>query len=301
MWCVQTATPMTVRKAFSKVSLKRWIVSYYLGAAYRYILCFVYIHYSFTVDSFDLFWFHDFHLQGRGISPSNEKPISPAKLADYGGSKSILGRSTTFQLWKLLCKKNKSHNIISPFFLLQQITGIRSQKLGLDDFFFRCFSPDFGGFLTGWFTLNDPPTKRRVDRPAPLIARVVLTTPTESPKKPIEFFVKNHCPTPKVSGTTGSLLIATDASVLMISSAICRAQRVTRWPAADENLKTLRTSEGKKGRKQIEITSNNKKSKQAAKQLTKYWFPNSLLHETRPFPLLFGFSKNLRQPDRCIS
>lgn len=107
MWCVQIATPMTVRKAFSKVSLKRWIVSYYLGAAYRYILCFVYTStfhiYSFTVDSFDLFWFHDFHLQGRGKQrPATKSPSRPAKLADYGGSKSILGRSTTFQLWKLL-------------------------------------------------------------------------------------------------------------------------------------------------------------------------------------------------------
>lgn len=74
----QTATPMTVWKAFSKVSLKRWIVSYYLGAAYRYNIVFcIYIHYSFTVDPFDLFWFHDFHLPGRGKQrPATKSPAT---------------------------------------------------------------------------------------------------------------------------------------------------------------------------------------------------------------------------------
>ena len=58
-----------------------------------------------------------------------------------------------FSCGSFFLKKNKPHNLTSHnFFLLQQITGIRSQKLGLDDFFFDVVSQLSEGFLTLGFS-----------------------------------------------------------------------------------------------------------------------------------------------------
>lgn len=95
---------------------------------------------------------------------------------------------------------------------------------------------------------------------------------------------------PKVSGTTGSphrnWCVGVDDFVGDL--------RRSGWHGDRQRMKTWKLFALQKGRREenIEITSNNKKSKQAAKQLTKYWFPNSLLHEKPDlFPLLFGFSE----------
>ena len=76
----------------------------------------------------------------------------PAKLADYGGSKSILGRSTTLQLWKLLFKKKTSH-ITSQLFFTSKISNNQISKTWIGwIFFFDVVSQLSEGFLTLGFS-----------------------------------------------------------------------------------------------------------------------------------------------------